>query len=412
MSPARTVEPVSTPPDQQEFLRRARRFLRVHAPADGESDTSMFVVDPDLEADFVRRGREWQRCKYDNGFAGIAWPAEVGGRGLTPLEDALFRGLEHQHVSQWLTHNLGFENVGPAIIQHGTPGQRAQFIRPMLRGDQVWTLLMSEPGAGSDLAALRTRAAADGDGWVVNGQKVWSSRAHVADFGLLFARTDPALPKHRGIAAFIVDMRTPGITVRPLRQMNGAAHFNEVFLTDVWLPGEALLGDPGAGWAVAKTTLGSERNLLGIVRTHITTGELFELAARLGANRDPIARQRLARAYTADRILELHGARVRVAALRGAPPGQVASVMKLAYSAHVTATAELALDLLGTNGTLAGADGDSDGRWELEFTGAPATRIGGGTDEIQRNTIAERVLGLPAAPRTDNTVAFGDLPPS
>lgn len=392
-----------------DFQREATEFLQRHAPERREGDKTMFMVDEEQERDFVARGRAWQRTKYDHGFAGISWPKEVGGLGMTALENALFKEVEHRYVSQWLTHNLGFDNIGPAIIQHGSDSQRDKFTRPMLRGEQVWTLLMSEPNAGSDLGALRMRAVQDGEEWIVNGQKVWSSRAHLAEYGLLFARSNPDVPKYRGITAFLLDMSLPGITVRPLRQMNRSAHFNEVFLTDVRVPADAVIGEVDHGWAVAKTTLSAERNLLGSVRSHISMADLFALVTRMGAIHDPIVRQRVADAYISDTILRLHGGRIRSATLAGNDAASVASVMKLGYALHVTRTTELALDVLGAGGMLSAGSADNGGRWEMEFTGAPATRIGGGTDEIQRNTVGEKVLGLPSEPRDDRTLPFREL---
>lgn len=395
--------------DQEAFQRAAIEFLEHYAPPQPADDPTAFAIDEEVERTFAARGRAWQRTKFDHGWAGISWPEEFGGRGGSPIEEALFREVESRYVSPWLTHNLGFENAGAPILAHGDDRQREHFIPSMLRGEQIWTLLLSEPGAGSDLGALRTRAEREGDAWVVNGQKVWSSRAHLADFGLLVTRTNIDVPKYHGVTCFVLDMRTPGISVRPLKQMNGASHFNEVFLTDVRVPDDAVLGVPDHGWDVVRTTLSGERNLLGVVKSHITLDELLELAVGTGTVSSPVLRQRLARAVTSDMILSMLSERVRAASLAGRDPGPVGSVIKLSYSAHVTSTCELALDLLGAGGMLAGSEAPGSGRWLTEFTGAPATRIGGGTDEVARTTIAERVLGLPRDARPDKLVPFRDL---
>jgi alkylation response protein AidB-like acyl-CoA dehydrogenase len=303
---------------------------------------------------------------------------------------------------------VGIGMVGPTLMVHGTSAQQERYLRPLLRGGEVWCQLFSEPGAGSDLAGLRTRAERDGDEWVVNGQKVWSSGAHHSDLGILLARTDPDAPKHRGITYFVVDMRTSGIDVRPLRQITGVAHFNEVFLTDVRIPHENVVGEVNGGWAVAHTTLGNERTLIG-GGTQIGFGDFRRLAEEQGRVDDPIMRQRLAAAFSRFEILKYLGQRAQAASRQGKPPGPESSVLKLAVSRHVSLNGDLALALERADGMLIHDDAPYGGYWQQQFLGQWGVRIGGGTDQVQRNVIGERVLGLPAEPRPDKSVPFREL---
>jgi alkylation response protein AidB-like acyl-CoA dehydrogenase len=275
----------------------------------------------------------------------------------------------------------------------------------MLRGEEIWCQLFSEPGAGSDLAGLSTRAVRDGDEWVVNGQKVWTSGAQHSDLGILMTRTNPDAPKHKGITYFVVDMKTAGIDVRPLRQITGVAHFNEVFLTDVRIPHENVVGDVNGGWAVAVTTMAHERALIG-GGVGLAFRDVLRLAKASGRTGDRRVRQSLSAAYARFEVLKYLGYRVQTAASQGRPPGPESSVMKLAYSQHLAALGDLVLALEGASGMLDGADAPDDGQWQQHFLNQWSSRIGGGTDQIQRNVIGERVLGLPGEPRVDKDVPF------
>jgi alkylation response protein AidB-like acyl-CoA dehydrogenase len=277
-----------------------------------------------------------------------------------------------------------------------------------LRGQEVWCQLFSEPGAGSDLAGLRTRAERDGDEWVVNGQKVWSSGAHHSELGILLARTDTHAPKHKGITYFVLDMTTPGIEVRPLRQINGVAHFNEVFLTDVRVPHENVVGEVNGGWAVAQTTLGAERALIGGGGA-VGFRDLARLARDQGRDGDPRLRQRLADAFIRFEILKYLGRRAQAARRGRRSAGAEASVLKLAMSQHVALNGDLALALEGATGMLLHGDAPYGGFWQQNFMNQWGVRIGGGTEQVQRNVIGERVLGLPPEPRPDKTVPFREL---
>src|SRR5207249_2098122 len=290
-------------------------------------------------------------------------------------------------------------------IAHVTPEQKQRYLPKLLGGDEIWCQLFSEPGAGSDLASLSTRASRDGDDWIVTGQKVWSSSAHDADWGLLLARYDFDVPKHKGLVYLLVDMRSPGIEVRPLKQMDGGAHFNEVFLSDVRVPHASRLGEPGDGWRIAITTLMHERMSIGSA----TGGYVFpfERLARIARDRspnglDPITRDDLARVFTQKRVLELLNARILAKIGRGQIPDAEGSIVKLVLANLVTDMAGVGMRLLGSEGAVMGTSGVHGA-----FLGGPAFHIGGGTDEIQKNLIGERVLGLPKDPSPDKEVPFG-----
>jgi alkylation response protein AidB-like acyl-CoA dehydrogenase len=298
--------------------------------------------------------------------------------------------------------------VGPTIIEWGTEEQRTRWLPRILRADDIWCQLFSEPGAGSDLAGLSTRAVLDGDEWVVTGQKVWTSGAHYADLGVLLVRSDPDVPKHRGITALAVDVRAPGVDVRPLRQIDGAIHFNEVFLDEVRVPVADTIGPVGGGWGVALSMLSHERASIGGGRMY-RVEQVVELARSSGRDRDPVVRQRLARLHELERILEFLHYRVRTAAGRGEFPGPESSVMKLVVSEFYATGGDLIVELQGPAGTLVRGDAPFGGRFQDFFMSQWAPRIGGGTDQVQRNIIGERVLGLPAEVRHDKDVPFRDL---
>jgi alkylation response protein AidB-like acyl-CoA dehydrogenase len=279
----------------------------------------------------------------------------------------------------------------------------------MLRGDEVWCQLFSEPGSGSDLASLSTRAVQDGEEWVIDGQKVWTSSAHSADFGICLARTDPDAPKHAGISYFLVDMHAPGVTVRPLRQIDGAIHFNEVFLDGVRVPADRLVGDLHDGWRVASTTLTAERTAIG-GGGRVGTREIVDLAQRLGRTADPVLRQEIARVHARQMAQRWTVYRVRTAVAQGRPPGPEAMILKLLNSHQVEHVGALLMSLLGADGLLSHDDAPDAGFWQDMFLMQWSSRIGGGTEDIQRNILGERVLGLPREPDVLKGVAWKDLP--
>jgi alkylation response protein AidB-like acyl-CoA dehydrogenase len=392
-------------PDEAAFRAEARAWLAANA----EPRVPGTVPEPVELADHVKRCKEWQATLFEGGWAGITWPTAFGGRGLSAIQSAIFAEEQARFDVSVGAFAVSIGMVGPTLMAHGTPEQQHRFLEPMLRGDHVWCQLFSEPGAGSDLASLATRAVLDGDTWVVNGQKVWTSFGQFADYGILLARTDPDVPKHAGITYFVVDMRTPGIEVRPLTQITGVAHFNEVFLTDVRIPAENVLGAVGDGWKVASTTLASERAFIGSGGGSWTVPELIEVARRTGRTADPVVRQALMRAHCRAAALTYLGYRMRTAMSLQRMPGPEMLVMKLFLARHWSATLDTALEVLGAEGLLWGDDALDDGRWQQSLLSQFAVRLGGGTDEVQHNIIGERGLGLPREPSLDKGVPWRDL---
>jgi alkylation response protein AidB-like acyl-CoA dehydrogenase len=391
-------------PEDAVFRAEARAWLADHAVPKGHpDDISRGFFDPRADWDRLEaRARQWQRRLFDGGWAGISYPKEYGGRGGTTMQELVFaqevRGTgEHAGIFA-VAHTM----VGPAILAFGTQAQQERFVEPMLRGDDVWCQLFSEPGAGSDLASLSCRAVRDGDEWVVTGQKVWTSSADRSQWGILLARTDPTAEKHAGITCFLLDMATPGIEIRPLRQMTGEAHFGEVFLDEVRIPAELVLGGDdgvGQGWPAAVHTLANERHMIGAAPVDDDVEGLIAVAHRAGRLADPVVRQGIARAHTATQLLRWFGYRIETALARGEPPGPETSVVKLLYGAHLRQASELGKDLLGAEGLLDGEPGSWSGYFGYRFVWAPHAGIAGGTNEVQRTIVGERVLGLPREPR-------------
>jgi alkylation response protein AidB-like acyl-CoA dehydrogenase len=362
----------------------------------------------EVEQLFNVKAQQWQRTLYDNGWAGITWPKEFGGRGATPAEAIIF-GQEASafDVSQGF-FGTALSLVGPALMRHGSPAQQQRYLPPLLRGDEKWCQLFSEPGAGSDLAALSTRAVRDGDELVVNGQKVWNSQAQHADFGILIVRTNPDAPKHRGISFLLLDMRTPGVDVRPLREATGQAFFNEVFLSDVRVPIDQVVGAIDEGWAVTRTVLTSETGMIGSGRGAANFDALKRLAGEVGRRGDPVIRQGLADVYARERMLDFLGMRMQTYVMhgRGNPPDP--SVLKNFNIATNEIKADLGLQLQLAGGMLSREDAAEHGLWQNFVMSQFASRIGGGTNEVHRNMIAERALGLPREAQLDKDLPWRD----
>ena len=392
-------------PDDARFRAEVRAWLEDHAQRRrGLDDWSLNHEAPD----YVTRCRAWQHTLYEGGWGAITWPVEYGGRGESAWRQTIFNQEVAGFDVSVGVFSVGIGMCGPTLIAHGSEDQKHRFLGPMLRGEQVWCQLFSEPDAGSDLAGLKTRAVRDGDVFVVNGQKVWTSGAQHSDWAILLARTDPDVPKHRGITYFLVDMRTPGIEVRPLRQITGHAHFNEVFLTDVAVPVENVVGTVDGGWAVTHTTLANERNLIGGLGGGVTVAHLTHLAQALGRAGDPLIRQGIAEFYTRTQLLRFMNLRIQTALSHGRMPGPEAATTKLFVSRHMGLTGDLLMAIEGADGMLSGADAPDAGAWQHAFLSQWTARLGGGTDNIQRNSLGERVLGLPAEPRVDKDVPFKD----
>jgi alkylation response protein AidB-like acyl-CoA dehydrogenase len=399
--------------EEAAFRAEARSWLGGHAQLKDPDTSSVAVAgdaDPQAELEHVRQSKAWQRTLFDGGWAGITWPKEYGGRGGTPIEAIIFAQEQASFDVPGSVFAQGIGMAGPTIMAHGTDGQKERFLEPMLRGDEVWCQLFSEPGAGSDLAALATGAVRDGDEFIVNGQKVWTSSAHFSDWAILLARTDFDAPKHRGITYFLVDMKTPGIEVRPLRQATGASHFNEVFLTDVRIPADNVVGSVNGGWGVIMTTLTNERTLIGTgAGVGDAFGDITRLARQFDRTDDPVVRQALADTYIRLQLIKYLGWRIQTALSRNQEPGAESSVLKLGLSRHLSLTGDLVMSLQGPRATLLDYGDSTSNRWALQFLGQWMSRIGGGTEQIQRNIVAERVLGLPGEPRVDKGIPFRQL---
>jgi alkylation response protein AidB-like acyl-CoA dehydrogenase len=390
-------------PREAAFRAEARAWLEDNARPKPLGQLSTVRSFYQFDEQFVAEGKAWQATLYSGGWAGIAWPREWGGRGGTVMEEVVFRQEEAGFDVPSGLFAVAIGMVGPTLIGHGTDRQRAQFLPPMLSGQTVWCQLFSEPSSGSDLASLLTRAELDGDEWVVNGQKVWSSGAHLSDMGILLARTDPDQPKHRGITCFLVDMGSPGIDIRPLRQMTGGATFNQVFFSDVRVPAQNIVGGINAGWRAAITTLANERNVGGGASVF---PQLLQLARQCAVVEDAVTRQRLADTFVRTEILRYLGFRAQTAISRGTPAGPETSVIKLFHASTMKAVADTALGLQGPGGAVMGQPALGNGYWQDQFLSAPSLRIAAGTDETQRNIIAERVLGLPREVRIDRDAPF------
>ncbi|MDO8361666.1 MAG: acyl-CoA dehydrogenase family protein [Actinomycetota bacterium] len=358
-------------------------------------------ADRAAEAAALARSREWRRLVFDHGFGWAGGPVALGGGGRNPLLDEEYRRLEVEFdVPDQQPFATGTHLVAPALLAHGSPELQAKYLPGIFRGELVVCQLLSEPEAGSDLAALRTRAVRDGDHWVVTGQKVWSSQAHLSQVGQLLVRTDPDAPKHQGITMFVLDMDTPGVTVRPLRQMTGETHFNEVFLDEVRIPDANRVGELGSGWRAVMATLMSERASVGSGANNSAidpVARLRDMAEHLDRANDPIVRQRLAALHTNAELRRFLIGRHEAAMQAGKAPGAEGSILKLLFGDQAVRCAALASELLGPS-VLADSGEWGTYAWGRWITGSPMMRIAGGTDEIQRNTLAERLLGLPREP--------------
>jgi alkylation response protein AidB-like acyl-CoA dehydrogenase len=362
----------------------------------GEEHPQRIAVRSWLEAHPYAAGRQLAEAGYVAPHWPRPWGLDADPIAQLVIDDELRRAGVARPVNP-----IGIGWAGPTLLHAGTPAQQEWYLMPMLAGEELWCQLFSEPGAGSDLADLSTRAVRDGDTYVVSGQKVWTSLAHLSRFGILLARTDPNVQKHQGISYFVCPMDSPGITIRPIVEMTGVHLFNEVFLDEVRIPVESRVGDENQGWALAKVTLGNERVSLSgegaLWGRGPTAEDLLELARKAGGVSDPHLRQRLAQLHIEAEVLRLIRLRTVTAAVKGRQPGAEASVRKALADEHGQHIMGLAKDLAGADGMLAGTGpfGSTDAQWSYGYLFSPALTIGGGTSEVQRNIIAERALGLP-----------------
>jgi alkylation response protein AidB-like acyl-CoA dehydrogenase len=384
-------------PDDARFRARLRAWLADNRPARAER-----VPHDDVSlADEFAFLRAWQRRLHDAGYVGLLWPREYGGHGAPPTQQAILNEELARVRAPQLLNRVGVNNAGPTLIAHGTEDMKRRLLPPMLSGDEVWCQLFSEPNAGSDLAALRTRAERHGDGFHVTGQKVWTSYAQLARWGILLARTDPSAPKHRGLTYFILDMKSPGITVRPLRQITGSTEFSEVFLDAVPVPCAHVIGEVNRGWEIAMTTLAHERGtgfaFKEQVLARIALEDTMELVRRTGGAADVRLRQEVARGWIDVEVMRLMNCRTLTRLARGEEPGPESSLVKLFWASLTQRLHDLALRTGGPAAELlAGSPHAVDGgRWPQAFLWSRVGAIAGGTSEVQANIIAQRILGLP-----------------
>ncbi len=394
-----------------EFRERTQQFLAANAVPRSDPPVEW------TEAALVAECRKFHGAQADAGLGGIIYPPEFGGQGLDKSYVEVFNrelsGYQAPLVPAAISHGMCL----PVLNDFGTPEQRTRHQAAIIRCDEIWCQMFSEPGAGSDVASLATRAVRDGDEWVLNGQKVWTSGAQYCDYGLCVARTDPDQPKHRGLSMFIVDLSLPGVDIRPLRQINGSSHFNEIYLTDVRVGHDCLVGGEGDGWHVAVTMLMYERVAIGAGGSGAMSGRagfrsLIEHARAQGRSADPVVRDALADIYIRERIQTFIGMRIRQAAEAGKAPGPEGSIAKLNAALLGRRVSDVAIELAGPAGQAWDrADEDGD-QWAGAVAGAPAMAIAGGTNEVQRNIIGERVLGLPKEPDPFKGQPWAEVPRS
>jgi alkylation response protein AidB-like acyl-CoA dehydrogenase len=399
------------PPEAELYREKVRAFLAEHLPAGWKG---IGALEPGGAHTFTE---EWRATLHENGLLAASWPQEYGGGGLTPLEQVVVaEEFSKAGVPTGGPNDVfGIQMVGNTILHWGTEEQKRRFLPRILSGEDRWCQGYSEPGSGSDLASLSTRAVLDGDEWVINGQKIWTSVAHLANWIFVLARTDPNAPKHKGITFLLVPMDQPGIEVRPIRMMTGASEFNETFFTDARTPADHVVGAVGAGWAVAMTLLGYERGEAAATFPIMFRAELdrlMALARSNGAAADPLIRQRLAWCYSKVEIMRFLGLRTLSKFLAGSEPGPAESTFKLLWSEYHKVVTELAVDVLGPaalvpagrpslgfQADVVGADPTDSASWTTAFLMSRAGTIYAGTSQIQRNIIGEMVLGLPKEPR-------------
>ncbi|MDH3644366.1 MAG: acyl-CoA dehydrogenase [Gammaproteobacteria bacterium] len=403
--------------EEAAFRTEARAWIEASAPThlfDALSASTFGGMNTGDE-DPLEASKRWQKKKADAGWACLMWPKEYGGRGATPIQSVIWNQEEGVYGKLSGSFIIGQGMCGPTMMAYANEEQKQQYLPRLASGEEVWCQLFSEPHGGSDLAGLRTRAEKDGDEWVVNGQKIWTSGAQYSDYGIVITRTDPTVAKHKGLTMFFIDMKSPGIDIRPIKQVNGQSGFNEVYFEDVRIPDEQRLGGVGEGWQVSITTLMNERLAIG---GGISTGfpELKELvdALPLGADKavdNPAVRSKLADWHAKAAGLRNTAARSLTALSKGEMPGPENSIGKLVAGTVMQDIAKFAMDLQGFGAVLTDPEiAEGAARFQAMLLRSPAVRIEGGTDQILRNIIAERVLGLPADMRADKGLPFNEIP--
>jgi len=391
-------------PDLDDFQTRAAAFLAEHATAEPPSSAE----DPRGHK-AMAVAKAYQAALTDAGLAGLGYPVEYGGQGLPPEYEDVWRTEAGRYPRVAAILSISHGMCLPMLHEYGTPEQRTAYQAKVIRGDEVWCQMFSEPGAGSDVASLQSRAVLDGEEWVLNGQKVWTTSAHLCERGIVIARTDPDQPKHRGISMFIIDMRAPGVEIRPIHQIDGGMRFNEIFFTDVRIPADHQIGTLNEGWRLATAMLMYERVAIGTGTKdgvlHERADKLINEARRRGRIDDPVIRQELMKMYSAEVGQSLMSLRSRAEMEAGKTPGPGGSLGKLAGSRIAAAYRDLSLSIVGPSSVA----GEGDGIWAKEALTTFSSGIAGGTNEIQRNIIGERVLGLPREPSVDKDLPFREL---
>ena len=394
--------------EEATFRAEARAWLKANVPGREEL----------AGLDEIQAAKLWQKRKYDAGWACIRWPAEYGGRGANAIEQVIWNQEEGRFATRGGVFGIGQGMAAPTLMAWASEEHKRQHLPPLASGEHIWCQLFSEPAGGSDLAALRTRAEKDGDEWVINGQKIWTSGAHYSDYGIILVRTDPTVPKHKGLSYFFLDMKSPGVDIRPIKQISGGANFNEVYFNDVRVPDDQRLGAVGQGWQVALTTLMNERLAIGGGGMGGGVGfrQVFELARRVEIDGEPAIRDRNVRAklatwYAQETGLKYTGYRSLTALSRGQTPGPENSIGKLVAASNSQDMASFAMDLMELSGAVSDpAYAEARGMFQATFMGAPGGRIAGGSDEIMLNILSERVLGLPQDVRVDKGIPFNEVP--
>lgn len=399
-------------PEEAAYREKVCAWIAANAP-------DMSRLAPEERRNWHEKHKEvagiWQATKADSGYGCISWPVEWGGAGGTAIEEAIFNQEEGRAGLQFTYFMTGLHMLLPALLEHNKDPLSLSLLPPAIRGDKIWCQLFSEPSSGSDSAGIRTAAVPGGDEWVVNGQKVWNSGAQIADYGMLIARTDPDVPKHKGLTAFWIDMKTPGVEVRPIRMMSGDNELNEVFLTDVRIPDSQRVGEIGGGWKVVISTLMNERAALGS-GSGLSWRDIMALAKDVpswdgSALDDPAFREWLADLYVDAEAIRLLSFRTLTSLSKGTAPGPEGSAGKLLWSDLAGNLSSQALDILDHGGLVDDPESaPMNGAFQHRFLWAPGLRLGGGTDEIMKNIIAERVLGLPGDVRVDKNVPFREVP--
>jgi alkylation response protein AidB-like acyl-CoA dehydrogenase len=403
----------SDTPEEAAFREDVRSFLRANAEPKRHARPTNFIGE--IGPQELAAAKAWQATKAAAGFAGITLPIRWGGRAAPPIMQVIYTQEEERFAVPTGVFDIGLGMCIPTVIHYATTDVADRLVPPALRGAEIWCQLFSEPGAGSDLAGLRTRAERDGDDWIINGQNVWTSGAHLSNWGLLVARSDPHVPKHEGLTVFFINMKTPGIEIRPIHQMSGATHFNEVFFADVRVPDANRLGEVGQGWRVCLTTLMNERLTGGFIIRRPDVNDLLDLARILKiegriALSNVGVRERIASWYVRSQGIKLTQFRTITALSRGKEPGPENSIGKLVNASMAQDIAGYGLDLMDAGGVA--IEENLAPLYQLfqeTFLSSPGSRLAGGSDEILRNIIAERVLGMPPDIRVDKGIPFSKL---